>query len=190
MTVLLAHSRILGKNEYSIFRLNNIYAPSRVLVENCYGAPVTFLISGGPDADHCISDPNPVAQPGTATFTQGSSAVTGVGTTFTALQPGDTVTLQDGQVQGVVLSVTDNTHLTLTQPWAGITTSATLYLSTPTFKTIGPAGVVAFNLPIGGAPNNLFTRVWAVSGPVQFFVEAPYAQLTPDVQDNKRDTFL
>lgn len=63
---------------------------------------------------------------GTVTFTAGSAAVTGAGTSFTTEAPaGSFVKVQGTDVWGEVLSVADNTHLTLAAVWAGATGAAT-----------------------------------------------------------------
>lgn len=69
---------------------------------------------------------------GTVTLTNGSTAVTGTGTSFIAddLRDGDTfvfVSGGDGFQQPIVESVQSNTALTLREPWLGPTLSATTY---------------------------------------------------------------
>jgi hypothetical protein len=64
---------------------------------------------------------------GTITLTNGSTAVSGVGTTFLGMFfPGDAVEIFSDQ-QGIVQSVTDDTHMTLTVNWTGTSTSTTDY---------------------------------------------------------------
>jgi len=59
---------------------------------------------------------------GSVTFTNGSSAVTGVGTAFLSqLQVGDTIIDDTGLTQGIVSTIASNTSLTLTANWAGST---------------------------------------------------------------------
>ncbi len=58
---------------------------------------------------------------GTVTFTNSLTSVTGVGTQFiNELAPGDTITDNGGTTLGVVSLVTNNTSLTLVDPWAGL----------------------------------------------------------------------
>jgi|GEM_PF-4654465 len=78
-----------------------------------------------------IFDPVPKSMTGTATFTNGSSAVTGTGTLFTAeLAPGQLIA-PDANITGAdrliyanwgkISSITDDTHLTLTANYQGTT---------------------------------------------------------------------
>lgn len=56
---------------------------------------------------------------GTVTLTAGATAVVGTTTAWAAdIRPGDAITV-DGTRWAEIDSVTDNTHLTLTQPWGG-----------------------------------------------------------------------
>lgn len=57
---------------------------------------------------------------GTAALTSGSAAVVGTSTTFTALTAGDTIVFTNG-FRGVIQTITDNTHLTLTANSASTT---------------------------------------------------------------------
>jgi hypothetical protein len=83
-----------------------------------------------------INDPFPVifngldytVLSGTATFTNGSDLVTGVGTFFSAqLLVGDQITDVKGVYIGTVSIITDNTHLTLVQPWFGSTETVGIF---------------------------------------------------------------
>jgi hypothetical protein len=59
--------------------------------------------------------------PGTLAATNGSAAITGTGTAFTQLQPGQTIVIQG--TAAIVAYVTSDTTLTLTAPWAGTSAS-------------------------------------------------------------------
>lgn len=83
-----------------------------------------------------VNDPFPVVfdgtdytvLSGTATFTNKSTLVTGTGTSFLAqLVVGNQITDAQGIYIGTVLSITDNTHLHLTQPWFGPTETVGFY---------------------------------------------------------------
>ena len=82
-------------------------------------------------------------QTGTATFTNGSETVVGVGTSFTtALAPYSIVKSAGGNFARV-LSITDNTHLVLDRPWGWTTESG-----------------VAFNLVPANARNKIINCVF------------------------------
>jgi hypothetical protein len=66
---------------------------------------------------------------GTVTFTNGSTALTGVGTLFlTELSVGEEVTDPDGIYLGTISLIPSNTSAILTLPWAGPTETVTAYV--------------------------------------------------------------
>jgi hypothetical protein len=65
---------------------------------------------------------------GIVTFTNGSTAITGSGTSFlTALSIGQEITDLNGIYLGTVDLIADATHLTLLKPWAGLSEATTAY---------------------------------------------------------------
>lgn len=65
---------------------------------------------------------------GMVTFTHNSNAVTGSGTLFLSqVNPGQQITDPEGIYLGIVSAVLDNTHLTLSNPWAGPTETVIAY---------------------------------------------------------------
>src|SRR5258706_14237890 len=76
----------------------------------------------GSDRD-CTKPPSSAAEPGTATFTNGSTAFVGVGTHFTCYAVGDMIfdgapgrsTINDAE--NVIAGITDDTHLTFALPY-------------------------------------------------------------------------
>jgi hypothetical protein len=64
---------------------------------------------------------------GTATITNGSAQVVGQNTVWTDLQPGDVLWNPADGNSGRILSIEDNTHLTLAFPWVGTTRTAGTY---------------------------------------------------------------
>ncbi|TPL39240.1 hypothetical protein [Mesorhizobium sp. B2-4-8] len=68
----------------------------------------------------------PIYSVGTATLTAGSTAMVGQGTLWGGVRPYDMVIGQDGSVN-LVLSVEDNTHITLLFNWGGATQTAQAY---------------------------------------------------------------
>src|SRR5258706_1527113 len=86
-----------------------------------------FGMAGAPDTG-CAA--TPYAQgTGTATFTNGSTALVGVGTNFTSYSVGDMIFAGapgqwfDNDAENVIASITDNTHLTFALPFTLTTRS-------------------------------------------------------------------
>lgn len=82
---------------------------------------------------------------GTITLTNGSATVAGAGTTFTAFSPGDAIVVLNMVVY--VASVTNNTSLTLTDVYQGVTSAGNRYeaylpssLSLKNLNVTAPAG--------------------------------------------------
>ena len=133
---------------------------------------------------------------GTVSATSGSTAIVGTGTTFTALQNGDTISISGTTY--TVNTVTDNTHLNLTANFTG-TTGAGLAYKIPTttapdgsylFSGISPATgaetyfVVArtpagytLTTPTPGTPNSTFKYTNVFGG--ASFLSADYGFLPP-----------
>jgi hypothetical protein len=76
-----------------------------------------------------IFDPRPPYAVGTVTLTNGSAAVTGLGTAWLANAYDGDLIVFSSPVTGVnmVASVQSNTSLTLASPWTGVTTSGVAY---------------------------------------------------------------
>ncbi|HEV7425531.1 MAG TPA: C25 family cysteine peptidase [Thermoanaerobaculia bacterium] len=137
-----------------------------------------------------------VSGAGTVSATNGSTAIVGTGTTFTALQNGDTISISGTTY--TVNTVTDNTHLTLTANFTG-TTGASLAYKIPTttaadgsylFSGISPATgfdtyfVVArtptgytLTTPTPGSPNTTFKYTNVYGG--GSFLSADYGYQPP-----------
>lgn len=171
--------RILGKAQYEIVKTDFMFDPSRVVVTNLSGFPNRFKISSGPDADH-LAGSTKVTLTGTVTVTKASAAVVGAGTSFlTKLAVGDIVQLLDGLVLGVVKSITDDTHFTLVDVWAGVNgAGVTLFVATPVANSIAVLERKVFAAPIGGIFSRLFTKIEALDGPLQYSLETPSGTLT------------
>jgi hypothetical protein len=95
-------------------------------------------------------EPTPVVNglSGVYTFINGNAAVTGVGTKATTeLAPGYVMTDIYGN-QATVLNITDDTHLTLTVPWAHANESAQMYLVALPDLLLWEAQTLAYGLNI------------------------------------------
>ena len=90
-------------------------------------------------SDRVWADTSNANTPGTVTTTAGSSAVTGSGTLFKNLNPGDPLTINS--VQYTIASIADDTHLTLTSNAGGNFTGAYLALGTWDATESGISGV-------------------------------------------------
>ena len=106
----------------------------------------------------------PPAGPGTVAVTNGSAAVTGTSTTFTKYRAGEPITINNGgTANGVytILSITDDTHLTLTTTYAGTTNGTRAFY--------GPGDALLTSVTTGATGNYLFSglvnRSYIVSVP-------------------------
>lgn len=180
---LLEFRRNLGSYDFLVFSVDRNHPPGYVRVGNPNGSTARFQIGGAPLATvpyttlnprttyDLFADPVPVVLAGTVTVTKGSQQVVGVATAFTTtLNPGDVVALADGLVLGRVNAVpTDDTHFSLSAPWAGKTQSGVpMYIATPYPKTIAPGEIQSFNLPIGGVSNRFIVIVRSIELPIGF----------------------
>jgi hypothetical protein len=101
----------------------------------------TFNIEGSNYPSPLVFDSleGATALTGLVTFTNGSTAVSGFGTTFTTqLLVGQEITDPTGVFLGTVGTIIDNTHLTLTDPWLGPTEVCTAYVLQYTDSQVPP----------------------------------------------------
>lgn len=114
---------------------------------------------------------------GTITVTNGSAAVVGVGTSFTSLLPGDWIRVGANWYQ--ILSITDDTNLTLTVTYRGVT------LSGDTFKAQSMvAGATIENIVgigVGGSSGLIMQQVIRAVVARSFMFKCGVAATSPGV---------
>jgi len=116
------------------------------------------LGSQGTDTD-CTKIPYSTAETGTATFTNGSTALVGVGTTFTSYSPGDMIYANDPSnatglesAENIIASITDNTHLTFYTPYVASGTLTNIKFMHAAKWTTANCGILWYQKHLGSAP--------------------------------------
>lgn len=101
------------------------YPKSAALLEGCLFIGGGFIYAGSRKASAYLT--------GTVSFTNGSTTVTGSGTSFTANVDAGMLIQRGNERVYVVASVTDNTHLELRDAYAGVTGSGISYTASPIY---------------------------------------------------------
>ena len=104
--------------------------------------------------------------PGTVSATNGATAVVGTGTNFKNLNPGDT--FQIAGVNFTIATITDDTHLTLTANYSGVTGAGKAWKSFGTFDNT-EAGIPGVTVEILDSSLNVIgTTITAADGTFTF----------------------
>ena len=139
------------------------YTSTNPNTRTCPASPTSFLLPAAPTLAGftvtvvCSAQPDLLS--GTITTSAATAAVTGAGTKFTTeLSDGQSFCITDGTSIGTVLSITNDTNLTLTAN-AGLTTTDVPY--TRCGPTVYNITAIACNQPSSGAcpntaPGNLY----------------------------------
>lgn len=202
---LLELRRNLGPFDFLVVSVDRLHPPGYVRIGNPNGCAARYIVGGAPTATvpqttldprvtfDLFADPKPVVLTGTVTLTKGSQQVVGVATSFTTeLNPGEIVALADGKILGRVDKVpADNTHFTLSAPWAGITSAGVaLYVATPYPKTLAPGEIKSYDIPIGGVSNRFVLIVRSIELPIGFNIVGGDQTQFAILQDGKAQSQL
>lgn len=196
--------RALGAYDFLVFSVDRLHPPGQIRIGNPNGSAARYIIGGAPLAAvpqitpdprvtfDLFADPTPVALTGTVTVTKGSTDVVGVGTAFTTeVVVGEVVARPDGLILGRVAAIADNTHLSLSAPWAGVTAAGSVLNKVTTNpKTVPASGIVTHDLPIGGVGNRFVVIVRSLELPIGFTAIGGDQTQFAILQDGKAQTQL
>ncbi len=129
-----------------------------------------YIFSGLANGSYVVSVQNPTGSTyigtgvGTVTATNASAAVVGAGTLFTKFSPGDTITITTAGVPATytILSITDDTHLTLSTTFGQATGAGKTY-GRPDSDATAPGAQLGATISASG---NAFDRDFGFQVPV------------------------
>lgn len=96
----------------------------------------------------CNSLPSSIQTAGTISLTTNSTAVTGVGTNFNSLLPGDYISL--GSIYMKISTITDNNNLTLTDTYKGVPVTGSSYMALTMFSGMSIDNIQIANSSVTG----------------------------------------